>query len=106
MVITGVLTKNWEERADDRTQEKSRPRAVSLLHKRSANKTRSGLSLTTWRTPRAGEAVGGGFKLAQPFSGCIWQLLSKLQMHFDSTIPLPGMYLYAYITYTHMRVKK
>lgn len=67
MVITGVLTKNWEERADDRTQEKSRPRAVSLLHKRSANKTRSGLSLTTWRTPRAGEAGGGGIQTCTTF---------------------------------------
>lgn len=92
MVITGVLTKNWEERADDRTQEKSRPRAVSLLHKRSANKTRSGLSLTTWRTPRAGEAGGGDSNLHNLFLDAFgnfcqnYRCILTQQFHFQECI--------------------
>lgn len=78
------------------------------LAQRSINRSHA----TVWSLPEPrGECTGeaGGFKLAQTLSGCIWQFLSKLQVHlpFDSTIPLPKIYLHAYIfTYTHMQAKK
>lgn len=100
-VVVKVALKNWEGKADDVAQ-KSPPGADPLLHKRTGNKTGTG------RRSLADQARLQGPKLTQPFSVCVWQFLSKLQMYlpFDSTIPLAGIYLHVYIftnTLTHVQ---